>query len=83
MLTLQGVRGATLGIRNDWDDPPSAITRDVLELPEIVFEGFGSELDYQRAARPAFDALWNSAGYFSSRYFDANGRWVGLKSRNG
>jgi hypothetical protein len=75
MISLQGVRGARLGVaQNSFDDPPK-IDRDVLELPECVIEQYGTEADYQRAARPAFDALWNTGGYFRSNHFDADGNW--------
>ncbi|WP_338312515.1 AlbA family DNA-binding domain-containing protein [Bradyrhizobium sp. TM239] len=75
MITLQGVRGARLGIdQRPFDDPPP-IDRDVLELPEVVIEQYGSDESYQRAVRPAFDALWNTAGYARSQYFDSNDRW--------
>jgi hypothetical protein len=75
MVTLQGVRGSRLGIIPEpMDDPPS-IDRDVLELPEIMIERYGTAEEYQRASRPAFDALWNAAGYPRSHYFDETGRW--------
>jgi hypothetical protein len=73
MITLQGVRGARLGVYPTPIDDPPAILRDVLALPEIIIERYGSELDYQRAARPAFDALWNAGGYAKSNHFDATG----------
>jgi Putative DNA-binding domain len=75
MITLQGVRGARLGVvPRPIEDLPT-IDRDVLELPEVVIEQYGTEADYQRAARPAFDALWNTGGFARSRHFDATGRW--------
>ncbi len=75
MITLQGVRGARLGIRPRPIEDLPMIDRDVLELPEVVIDQFGGDLDYQRAARPAFDALWNTGGFSRSKYFDATGRW--------
>jgi hypothetical protein len=76
MITLQGVRGARIGTdQSHWDDVPQ-IDRNVLELPEIIIEQYGSEESYQRAARPAFDALWNAGGFPRSRYFDATGKWT-------
>lgn len=78
MLTLQGVRGARLAIKqNFFHDSPPPLDRNVLELPEVVIERFGTPEEYQKAVRPAFDALWNSAGYVRSQYFDDDGRWVG------
>jgi hypothetical protein len=46
-------------------------------LPEVVIEQYGTSEDYQRTVRPAFDALWNAAGFSASKHFDADGRWVG------
>ena len=74
MITLQGVRGARLGVADIMDNPPP-IDRSVLELPEIVFERYGNEVDYQRTARPAFDTLWNTGGFFRSKHFDDTGAW--------
>lgn len=63
MITLQGVRGARLGVYPAPLDAPPPINRSVLELPEIVIERYGTEVEYQQATRPAFDALWNTAGF--------------------
>jgi hypothetical protein len=76
MISLQGVRGARLGVVMDTVEDPPKIDRDVLELPECVIEQYGSEIDYQRAARPAFDALWNTGGFFRSQHFDSTGKWT-------
>jgi hypothetical protein len=76
MITLQGVRGARLDVRGyHYFDAPPAIDRAVLELPEIIIERYGSEDEYQRAARPAFDALWNTGGFSRSQHYDETGRW--------
>ncbi|MGH6790813.1 MAG: AlbA family DNA-binding domain-containing protein [Pseudolabrys sp.] len=76
MITLQGVRGARLGVwPTPLDDLPT-IDRDVLELPEIIIEQYGTDVDYQRTAKPAFDALWNTGGFTRSKHFDATGKWV-------
>jgi len=77
MIALQGVRGARLGVAHAWTtyhNPPT-IDRSVLELPEIIIENYGEAVEYQRAARPAFDALWNTGGYVRSRHFDETGAW--------
>lgn len=81
MLTLQGVRGARLGVAPQPLDEPAPIDRAVLELPEVVIERYGIDLDYQRASRPAFDALWNTGGFFRSSHFDTDGRWIGPPPR--
>jgi len=75
MITLQGVRGARLGVNPKPLDDLPVITRDVLELPEIVIEQYGTEADYQRTLRPAFDALWNTGGFARSKHFDKDGNW--------
>jgi Schlafen, AlbA_2 len=75
MITLQGVRGARLGLDEQFFSEPHPIDRAVLELPEIMIDRFGTELEYHQAVRPAFDALWNTAGFATSQYFDENGRW--------
>jgi hypothetical protein len=76
MISLQGVRGARLGVEpQNFDDLPQ-LDRDVLELPECVIEHYGTPIDYQRAARPAFDALWNTGGFFRSKHFDETGKWA-------
>lgn len=76
MITLQGVRGARLGVvPQPLDDPPK-LDRDVLELPEVIIERYGTDKDYHRAVRPAFDALWNTGGFFKSPYFNAAGEWT-------
>jgi len=80
MITLQGVRGARLGVAPDSLDDPPKIERDVLELPECVIEQYGADVDYQRAARPAFDALWNTGGFAQSKHFDATGKWTPPRS---
>jgi hypothetical protein len=77
MLTLQGVRGARLGISPPPLDDVGQIKQSTLELPEIVIERYGSPLDYQGTIRPAFDAMWNTAGYVRSKHFDKNNNWVG------
>jgi hypothetical protein len=76
MITLQGVRGARLGVGSDSFEDPPKIDRDVLELPECVIEQYGIEVDYQRVARPAFDALWNTGGFERSKHFDATAKWT-------
>jgi hypothetical protein len=77
MLTLQGVRGARLGINPALLEDVGQIKQSTLELPEIVIERYGTAIDYQCAIRPAFDATWNTAGFVRSRHFDKNNNWVG------
>lgn len=77
LLTLDGVHGAYLGVPRSYPDFEdfTAISYNTLLLPECVIEDYGTRLDYERAIRPAFDALWNAGGYSSALSFDADGRW--------
>jgi len=77
MISLQGVYGARVGtqVRSDPDDLPPPLRTDQLELPEVIILDYGSAVSYQAAVRPAFDALWNVAGYARSQNFDVEGRW--------
>ena len=79
MISLQEIYGAFLGVRSsilDFDSPIK-FTQSELLLPEIILDDYGSLQDYQKAMRPAFDVLWNAAGYAASRYFDENDIWIG------
>ncbi|MBW3618572.1 MAG: hypothetical protein KY446_12685, partial [Proteobacteria bacterium] len=78
MITLQNVQGATYAVHSGYPDhPPPPITRANLECHPILVDTLGSQLDYQRALRPAIDALWNVAGYSEAQSFDASGKWKG------
>lgn len=79
MISLQEIAGALLGIGGDIYDfsSPAPFRNSELLLPEIMIEDYGTAEDYQRAMRPAFDALWNSAGYAASQYFNDDNLWVG------
>lgn len=78
LLTLDGVIGAHYAVSNQYQY--SAISRSRFHLPEIIIDSYGTKEDYHRALKPAFDALWNSAGIEQSQYFDENGLWVGRRA---
>lgn len=78
MFTLEGVRGVNYHVRsNQWGDYEPPLPDDILRLPAGFIEDYGDEVDYHRAVRPAFDALWNAIGYSSSQFFNNEGLWVG------
>src|SRR5262249_27494505 len=83
MLTLEGVSGAVLGVSPEQFifEPPVPISQSVLELPEIIVEDYGTSQSYERALRPAFDALWNAGGFAASQYFSDEGVWTGPPKR--
>ncbi len=62
--------------QNIFDDPEPLIERDVIYLPECLINEYGPDPDYHRAVKPAFDALWNTAGHVSAQTFSAEGVWV-------
>jgi hypothetical protein len=83
MISLQEIAGALLAVGGDIYDFSSPVPFKNFELllPEIMIEDYGTDQDYQKAMRPAFDALWNSAGYAASQYFNDDNLWVGKKAR--
>ena len=78
MFTLEGVGGAHYHVlRNTWGDEPPPLPDETLRLPEGFLEDYGEDVDHHRAARPAFDALWNAIGYSGSQFFNDDGLWIG------
>ena len=78
MFTLEGVSGAKYAVLSQrFFDEDAPLTDDMLRLPECIVEEYGSDLDYHKAVRPAFDTLWNAIGFARSQFFDEEGRWVG------
>jgi len=76
MLSLLGVSGYAM-----WRDqdhrcllPHSQVVdRDALLVPEIMLESY--KCHAANALRPAFDAVWNAAGYRGSPNYDKGGTW--------
>ncbi len=78
LITLEGVKDAAYKVSNSiFDDQEPVIERDVVFLPECVVNEYGEVAEYHRAVKPAFDALWNTAGYSSAQTFSADGIWIG------
>ena len=78
MISLEGVGGAFYRVQpNLFHEDDLPIDRPDLFLPECILGDYGSELDYHRAVRPAFDTLWNVVGHPHDRYFNEEGRWDG------
>ncbi len=76
LLSLVGVKGYELSVHHRlrrFDRSP--IDRDLLAAPEILVE----MPDYNPAAvmRPAFDSVWNAAGWERSLNYDTQGEWKG------
>jgi hypothetical protein len=77
MLSMIWVSGYTMAV-NQRRFPFSEnhpIDRDILLVPEVKVENFGS--DPGKVMRPIFNAIWNATGWPQSMNYDAEGKWVG------
>jgi hypothetical protein len=76
MLSLTRANEVKLGVRNDWDILDAHQTlfdRRTLILPDILAPG---DIAPENAMRPAFDLMWQAAGFPRSRNFNALGEWA-------
>jgi hypothetical protein len=76
-ITLTGVEGYVLYLTPT--RPPqfparAPIDRDTLYIPGRIFDAPGGSVD--PILKPAFDAIWNAAGYPASENFSEDGRWT-------
>jgi hypothetical protein len=82
MFTLEGVEGAVYAVRQHlFDESERILDRSLLCLPECVINEYATDIEYHRAVKPAFDALWNAAGFVSAQTFSADGQWIGDQRR--
>jgi hypothetical protein len=78
LFTLEGVKGIRYEVKvNIFDDSAPPIERDILQLPDCLINEYGPDAYYHRAVKPAFDALWNTAGRAAAQSFSSDGVWVG------
>jgi len=76
LFTLEGVKGVRYAVRRrDFEGRGPTIEREVLFLPECLINEYGPDVDYHRAVKPVFDALWNTTGRMSAQSFSADGIW--------
>jgi hypothetical protein len=61
MLSLLGVSGYVIFPENTRWGLPGEIDRDVLQVPEIMFESF--EYNHNEVMKQILDVVWNAAGY--------------------
>ena len=76
MLSLLRADEVRLGVRSDWgfDDPHQTLfDRKTLVLPDIVAR---SDVTPEKALKPAFDLMWQAAGFVGSWNFDNAGEWA-------
>lgn len=77
-LSFLGVHGCEMDVNGNYRpfrDEVTTIDRDVVVLPDVVIEDYGSEI--ADIVRPVFDAIWNAAGWERSLNYDQNGKWRG------
>ncbi|VVB96997.1 Putative DNA-binding domain protein [uncultured archaeon] len=76
MLSILGIFGYTLAINRSRfpfaDSHP--IDRNTLLIPEILLERFDSDL--AEIMKPAFDSVWNAAGWPRSMNYNETGQWI-------
>jgi hypothetical protein len=72
-LTLVGVKGCKMYSASPSSMFASAIDRNIISLPEVILHGY--ETDIGKAMKPAYDAMWNSAGWERCPNYDAEGNW--------
>jgi hypothetical protein len=74
MLTLTGVAGWGMGVSGRFAlYEPCPIEQDILLVPEIMVEDQGAIAEH--ILHPAFDMVWNAAGYDQSIDYDESGEW--------
>jgi hypothetical protein len=73
MLSLIGVKGYHMDVRDAFLDDVYPIDRDRLLVPEVIATSLHE--DVGRLLRPAFDTVWNAAGWPRSLNYDDEGNW--------
>jgi len=77
MLTLEGFKDVRYVTHADtMGEHGGQLPEDLMCLPTCVIEDYGDKIDYHRAIKSAFDALWNSFGEPEDAFFNAAGLWV-------
>ena len=80
MLSLLRADEVRLAVNPYWDsDDPhqTLLDRHTLVLPEIVAP---SNVEPAKALKPAFDLMWQAAGFAGSGNFNEAGEWTQRKS---
>lgn len=73
MLSILGVKGYMINAGHRFgENEENRIDRDLLLIPEIMSENVSQ--DAGTLLKPAFDMLWNAAGYSESPHYNAQGK---------
>jgi hypothetical protein len=68
-----GSKGARVVHPNDdWGDNKSKVDRDMLFLPDVLFEAGWTSMG--ATLRPLFDGIWNAGGWLESPSY-VDGEW--------
>jgi hypothetical protein len=78
LLTLLGVKDYHVS-HGAFRDTQAPIDRDVLLLPDLLVEDCSTSAD--TILRPAFDAVWQAAGWRCCQNYNKEGKWED-RSRN-
>jgi hypothetical protein len=73
ILSLLGVYGCVLPAPRRFLDWRRVIDKNDLIVPEILIED--TSWEHHNILRPAFDTVWNAAGYEGSPHYDEEGNW--------
>lgn len=76
MLSLLRADEVKLAIKSDWDiDYPhqTLFDRKTLVLPDVLAQ---SDATPQQAMKPAFDLIWQAAGFVGSQNYNSSGEWA-------
>lgn len=76
MLSLLRADEVKLAIKSDWDiDYPhqTLFDRKTLVLPDVLAR---SDATPQQAMKPAFDLIWQAAGFVGSQNYNSSGEWA-------
>jgi hypothetical protein len=75
ILTYTGVQGYRIRVSPEaYADAGAEIDWDILLLPEVVLTDYAE--DVPLLFKPAFDAVWNAAGWPGSPNYDREGKWI-------
>ncbi|HOO54530.1 MAG TPA: ATP-binding protein [Methanothrix sp.] len=74
MVSLLGVDGVGIFVSDYYANEGAPIDRNALLVPEILIDNFEYEAD--RMMKPAFDAIWNAAGWKRSWCYNEDGKRV-------
>jgi schlafen family protein len=76
MISFIGVKGYVMAVSERFLFPENhPIDKDVLIVPDIIIEDYNVEPAI--ILRPAFDAVWQAAGWQRSFNYNKDGKWVG------